>query len=273
MQNLTITISTQSAELASPSKLSNAFKFNGHPVRIITIDGEPWFAVADVCDVLGYVNSRDALAKHCRAEGVVKRDTPMESDVAKRDTTSTARKNQTLTFINEGNLYRLIIKSRKPEAEKFESWVCDEVLPSIRKTGSYTTSPMPPAPITINASQYRELDRMVDIIAGSLVATPTARTIIWNAVRFETNIENINKLPVSKFEQAKAILKRMHETTYQNFRPWLSMIELEFLTQYLCQGMQPTSELKKRWRKAYTVGLPQPINWKEIALQLESDSV
>lgn len=271
MQNLTITISTQSAESASPSKLSNAFKFNGHPVRIITIDNEPWFAVADVCDVLGYANSRKALADHCRTPGVTKRDMGVITGY-KTDGTPAIQQVST-TFINEGNLYRLIIKSRKPEAEKFESWVCDEVLPSIRKTGSYTTSPMPPAPITINASQYRELDRMVDIIAGSLVATPTARTIIWNAVRFETNIENINKLPVSKFEQAKAILKRMHETTYQNFRPWLSMIELEFLTQYLCQGMQPTGELKKRWRKAYTVGLPQPINWKEIALQLENDSV
>lgn len=57
----------------------------------------------------------------------MKRDTPTDSGI------------QEMTFINEGNLYRLIIKSRKPEAERFETWVMDEVLPSIRKKGGYIT--------------------------------------------------------------------------------------------------------------------------------------
>ncbi|HDL6201811.1 TPA: hypothetical protein PXI00_002517, partial [Mannheimia haemolytica] len=67
-----------------------------------------------------------ALAKHCKPKGIAKRYTPTKGG------------NQELTFINEPNLYRLIIKSRKPEAEKFEAWVFEEVLPQIRKTGKYT---------------------------------------------------------------------------------------------------------------------------------------
>lgn len=102
------------------------FNFNSLAVRIITDEtGEPWFLANDVCAVLGYVNPRQAIIKNCRQGGVSKRDTPTESGI------------QEMTYINEGNLYRLIIKSRKPEAEPFETWVCDEVLPAIRKTGRY----------------------------------------------------------------------------------------------------------------------------------------
>ncbi|MDE1715802.1 BRO family protein [Chromobacterium amazonense] len=95
--------------------------------------GEPWFCAADICAVLGYRNARDAISKHCREGGVAKRDTPTESGI------------QPLTFINEGNLYRLIIKSRKPEAETFERKVMEEILPSIRKTGRYDAAAPAPA--------------------------------------------------------------------------------------------------------------------------------
>lgn len=108
------------------------FNFTEHAVRIVADDHDrPWFAAADICNVLGYTNSSKAIADHCKAGGVTKRDTPTSSGI------------QPLTFINEGNLYRLIVKSRKPEAEKFESWLMDEVLPSIRKTGGYAVSPAP----------------------------------------------------------------------------------------------------------------------------------
>lgn len=104
----------------------NTFNFHSNAVRVI-IDstGELWFCGTDVCDILGYINSRDALKKHCKQGGVAKRYTPTTSG------------NQEMIFINEPNLYRLIIKSRKPEAERFEAWVFEEVLPQIRKTGSY----------------------------------------------------------------------------------------------------------------------------------------
>lgn len=104
----------------------NAFNFKSSSVRVITDPNqEPWFCANDVCDILGYSNPRDAISKHCKLGGVAKRDTPTKSAV------------QEMTYINEPNLYRLIIKSRKPEAEPFETWVFEEVLPQIRKTGKY----------------------------------------------------------------------------------------------------------------------------------------
>lgn len=92
-------------------------------IRTIEIDGKPYFVGTDVAKALGYSNPRKAILDHCK--GVTKRDTPTSSGI------------QSMSYINEGDLYRLIIKSKLPSAEKFESWVMDEVLPIIRKTGSY----------------------------------------------------------------------------------------------------------------------------------------
>jgi prophage antirepressor-like protein len=110
----------------------SVFSFDTSHIRVFTDEqGESWFCAHDVCSVLGYVNPRDAIAKHCREKGVAKRDT------------LTGGGAQSLIYINEPNLYRLIIKSRKPEAERFEAWVMEEVLPALRKTGSYTTKQEP----------------------------------------------------------------------------------------------------------------------------------
>ncbi len=92
-------------------------------IRTIEIDGKPYFVGTDVAKALGYSNPRKAILDHCK--GVTKRDTPTSSGI------------QSMSYINEGDLYRLIMKSKLPSAEKFESWVMDEVLPTIRKTGSY----------------------------------------------------------------------------------------------------------------------------------------
>lgn len=103
------------------------FAFQTHQLRVEQDEhGNPWFCAKDVCDILGYSNSRKAIADHCKPEGVTKRDTLTDGGI------------QQLTWIDEGNLYRLIIKSSKPEADAFEAWVCDQVLPSIRKTGGYS---------------------------------------------------------------------------------------------------------------------------------------
>lgn len=92
-------------------------------IRTIEIDGKPYFVGTEVAKALGYSNPRKAILDHCK--GVTKRDTPTSSGI------------QSMSYINEGDLYRLIMKSKLPSAEKFESWVMDEVLPTIRKTGSY----------------------------------------------------------------------------------------------------------------------------------------
>jgi prophage antirepressor-like protein len=101
------------------------FNFGALPVNIVDRNNEPWFIMNDICNILGYANPRDALARHCKEKGVAKCDT----------LTSGGR--QEVTIINEANLYRLITKSKKPNAEKFEDWVMDDVLPAIRRHGVY----------------------------------------------------------------------------------------------------------------------------------------
>ena len=115
------------------SKEVEMFNFEGSDVRVITDEkGEPLFLAKDVCVILGYANVSQTVKDNCLEKGVSKRYT------------LTGGGNQELTYINEGNLYRLVIKSKKPEAERFENWVCDEVLVSIRKTGSYSVKPVDP---------------------------------------------------------------------------------------------------------------------------------
>lgn len=103
------------------------FSFESSNVRIIVEEGEPLFCASDVCKALGYANTPDALKKHCSEDGI-----------AKRDTIDSLGRNQSTSFINERNLYRLVMRSKLPSAERFQDWVCGEVLPSIRKTGKYS---------------------------------------------------------------------------------------------------------------------------------------
>jgi prophage antirepressor-like protein len=98
-------------------------------------DGAPLFCAADVCRVLGYKNDTDAIQKHCRERGVAKRYLGVVTG-KKSDGTDAVQQVQ-MTFIDEGNLYRLILRSNMPQARAFEDWVCDEVLPGLRRTGKY----------------------------------------------------------------------------------------------------------------------------------------
>lgn len=109
------------------------FNFKSHAIRTVVRDDEPWFVAADVCAALGYANSRDAIASHLDDD---------EKGVAISDTLGG---DQSLTIISESGLYALVLRSRKPEARKFAKWVTKEVLPSIRKRGSYQTGAQPPA--------------------------------------------------------------------------------------------------------------------------------
>lgn len=114
--------------MATPPRGANLTIFNSAQfgeIRTIEEKGKINFCGKDVATALGYAIPRKAIADHCKAKGVLKRNT----------LTSGGR--QELSFIDEGNLYRLITHSKLPDAEKFESWVFDEVLPSIRKTGGY----------------------------------------------------------------------------------------------------------------------------------------
>lgn len=96
-------------------------------VRVVMIDGEPWFVGKDVADILGYTNSRKAIADHVDED---------DKGVTKCDTLGGV---QDLVAINESGLYSLILSSKLPTAKRFKHWVTSEVLPSVRKHGAYMT--------------------------------------------------------------------------------------------------------------------------------------
>jgi prophage antirepressor-like protein len=95
---------------------------------IVDGDGNPWWIAKEVCDYLGYVNSRGAVATHCF--------NAQKMTVPKRYGQNGGA--QFKTIINESDLYRLITHSQLPVAKDFECWIMEKVIPSIRKTGSYT---------------------------------------------------------------------------------------------------------------------------------------
>lgn len=101
-------------------------------IRTIEEDGKVLFCAKDVATALGYKNTRDAINRHCK--GVVKRDGV--SHTTNQHGTTTEQTVE-MAFIPEGDIYRLAAKSELPGAERFESWIFDEVLPSIRRNGGY----------------------------------------------------------------------------------------------------------------------------------------
>lgn len=96
-------------------------------IRVINISNEPWFVGKDIASILGYSDPSATISKKCKHKRKEMISHCQNGKVVKTQT----------TLINEGDIYRLIIGSKLPSAQKFEEWVMDEVLPQIRKTGKY----------------------------------------------------------------------------------------------------------------------------------------
>ena len=105
------------------------FSFGGINVRVVLINGEPWFVAADVCAVLEIANVSQAAGRLDDDEkGICQTDTPGGR--------------QSVNLISEAGMWKLVMRSDKPQAKPFQRWVTHEVLPTIRKTGSFGVDPM-----------------------------------------------------------------------------------------------------------------------------------
>lgn len=173
------------------------FRFESIEVRAFSDEaGEPWFCAADVCSALGYANTSKAISDNCRVAGV---------------TSSYIRsggQGRSVKFINEGNLYRLIIKSRKEEAERFEAWVCDEVLPSIRKTGRYEDTDKRMATLvgqTIGTDGFHMLGAVVKGKVSSLPAAIQRRATskIWSQTHAAFGVRSAADIPADQLDSAR----------------------------------------------------------------------
>jgi anti-repressor protein len=128
--------------------MSSIRVFN-HPqfgdIRTTGTPDNPEFCAMDLCRALGYANGRDAVAKHVE-----------EDDVAKRDTTDSIGRTQLLTYVNESGMYALVLGSKLESAKKFKRWITSEVLPSIRKTGTYSVEQLTRKQLALMVVQAEE---------------------------------------------------------------------------------------------------------------------
>lgn len=111
------------------SSLPQVFNYKNHQVRTFIIDGEPWWVAKDVCDVLDIGNPSDAVRRLD------------EDEVDLIEVIDSLGRTQTINIVNEAGLYNLILGSRKPEAKDFKRWITHDVIPQIRKTGTYSLDP------------------------------------------------------------------------------------------------------------------------------------
>lgn len=116
-----------------------SFEFEGKEIKTLKINDEHWFVGKDLATILGYSNTRDALNKHVDSED--------KNTVAIRDGITRGNPNQTI--VNESGMFSLILSSNLPNAKKFKRWVTSEVLPTIRKNGSYQLPQTPEGQIRL----------------------------------------------------------------------------------------------------------------------------
>lgn len=128
-------------------------------VRTVEAGGRVWFCARDVASALGYANPKDAVNRHCRPKGVRVHDL------------LTAGGRQKVKFIDEGNLYRLMAGSRLPSAERFESWIFDDLVPRTLKEGGYlldikgeTDSELLSRALLLAENKIKERDRHISVL-------------------------------------------------------------------------------------------------------------
>lgn len=127
------------------------FQFGFSDVRVVLVDSEPWLIAGDVCDVLGLGN----VSKACER---------LDEDEKGITSSDTLGGNQDVLIISESGFYRLVMTSRKPEVRKFQKWVTSVVIPSIRKTGSYSIAPEIPVSKQLLIEQSKTVaQNVVDI--------------------------------------------------------------------------------------------------------------
>lgn len=169
--------------------MRNLSIFNYNHLRVRTFldeNNELWFLINDVCAILDYKNSHRALELHCKCKGVTKRSTPTKGG------------KQEMVYINEPNLFRLIIKCKKPEAEQFEEWVMEEVLPSIRKTGSYA--------LTISCDQQKKLRQAVQAVVSQ---TGRSYSAVYRSLHNKFNVSRYQDILAKDFNSALQYLGGM----------------------------------------------------------------
>ncbi|MCE7787026.1 ORF6C domain-containing protein [Staphylococcus xylosus] len=214
------------------------FNFEELPVRTLTVNDEPYFVSKDVAEILGYLRPSDAIKSHVDEEDKLTRQFTVSGQL------------RNMTVINESGLYSLIFSSKLDSAKSFKRWVTSEVLPELRKTGTYqakllTTSEQ----IQLIAKGNTELDERITTIEETypimhgqakhiqqLVAKKVAEIVrnkfngyyketskklfaeIYKSIKNIFQVPTYNSIPRGRYEEAVTFVERWqpsYETTYQ----------------------------------------------------------
>ena len=191
--------------------------------RVAGTSEEPLFCLADICKVLGL-----------RVDAVQSRlsDAPIRIGV-----TDSLGREQQMNFVNEKNLYKVIMRSDKPQAEPFQDWVCGEVLPSIRKTGEYSVKPALPK------TYLEALKELVVVVEANEMLTLENKTMKPKAEYFDNLVE-------------RNMLTNIRDTAKQ-----IGVKEKEFI-QFLIEGKYMYRDKKKQLRP-YAEHVPSLFNIKD----------
>lgn len=203
-------------------------------VRTVEVNGKTYFVANDVAKALGYVETAKAIRTHCK--GVSEMDIPTNGGIQK------------MKIIPEGDIYRLVVKSQLPDAERFESWIFDEVIPSIRKHGLYAVDELIDNPeLAIKAFTALKEEREKRMIAEQKIieqkplvdfathVSQTKDTIDMDEMAKIANDEHINigRNRLIKWLKDKKVL-RSNRTPYQSYidRGYFQVVEVKKDTTY-----------------------------------------
>jgi prophage antirepressor-like protein len=161
-------------------------EFNNFKIRATTFDNEIWFVAKDSAELLGYKDTDKAIRQHCKKSKKISEifNPAILEGLDFQQFFGNNFKN--VKLIPEPDVWRLIIKSRLPEAEKVENWIMEEVLPSIRKTGSYSLTEQP---------KEKKRDDLISVSTEEMRKELEALDFLLNRVHFseKEKIEFINK--------------------------------------------------------------------------------
>ena len=148
-------------------------------LSVIVKDKKEYFEAIPVATILGYQNPRGAILRHCKEEGVLFQDVRVVTGVKKDG--SNAEKVVSKKYISEGNLYRLIMKSKLPNAINFENWIMDEVIPEIRKHGAYLNDDVIEKTLTID-TPYTNFGKKVAVSSDAITIGQFAKLLRNNDI-------------------------------------------------------------------------------------------
>lgn len=196
------------------------FKFEAREVRTLRIADQPWFCAADVCAALAIGNA--SLAVNGRAD---RKGDGLDEDEKGIATVNTPSGEQQMLVVNESGLYALIFKSRKKEAKNFQKWVTAEVLPAIRKHGSYTDTHNKMGTLIGETIGTNGFNMLGALIKGKVVRLPAANqrratSKIWSQTHAAFGVRSAADIPASQLDAARNFI-----AAYTLDGEWLPAVE------------------------------------------------